>query len=60
MVSLYIVQWAVRSLRLNCGATLIVALLSRLIQNYMSSKSLYFNRFNSLKSQIAVLFNVTF
>ena len=60
MVSLYIVQRAVRSLRLNCGATLIVALLSRLIQNYMSSKSLYFNRFNSLKSQIAVLFNVTF
>lgn len=60
MVSLYIVQRAVRSLRLNCGATLIVALLSRLIQNYMSSKSLYFNRFKSLKSQIAVLFNFTF
>ena len=60
MVSLYIVQRAVRSLRLNCGATLIAALLSRLIQNYMSSKSLYFNRFNSLKSQIAVLFNFTF
>lgn len=60
MVSLYIVQRAVRSLRLNCGATLIVTLRSRLIQNYMSSKSLYFNRFNSLKSQIAVLFNFTF
>lgn len=60
MVSLYIVQRVVRSLRLNCGATLIVALCSRLIQNYMSSKSLYFNRFNSLKSQIAVLFNFTF
>lgn len=60
MVSLYIVQRAVRSLRLNCGATLIVALRSRLIQNYMSGKSLYFNRFNSLKSQIAALFNFTF
>lgn len=60
MVSLYIVQRAVRSLRLNCGATPIVALRSRLIQNYMSSKSLYFNRFNSLKSQIAVLLNFTF